>query len=60
LGSRVHQFPGFGGFFVASPRSVHAIGMVVDDHHKELARVVVASDTGVIGVAEPVVRCIEC
>jgi hypothetical protein len=34
--------------------------MVVDDHHKELTRVVVASDTGVVGVAEPVVCGVEC
>jgi hypothetical protein len=56
---RVHQFPGFGGFSVTSPRGVRAIGLVVDDHHKALSRGIVASSAGVVRVAEPVVRGVE-
>jgi hypothetical protein len=59
---RVLRCVGFrvlGGFSVASPCHVRAIGLVVDDHHEALMRGVVASGVEVIGVAEPVVRGVE-
>jgi hypothetical protein len=59
LGSGIRQTPGFGGFSVARPRRVHAVGLVVDDHHKALARGVLAPGAGVVGAAKPVVRGIE-
>jgi hypothetical protein len=58
-GSAVRWLPGSGGFFVASPRRVRAVRLVVNDHHKALTRGVVAPGAGVVGVSEPVVRDIE-
>jgi hypothetical protein len=64
----VHSVPGSvvrwllgsgGGFSVASPCRVRAVGLVVDNHHKALTRGVVASSARVVGVAEPVVRGVE-
>jgi hypothetical protein len=59
LGSGVRHFQVPGGFSVANPCRVRAVGLVIDDHHKAFARGVVAPDTGVVEVAEPVVRDIE-
>jgi hypothetical protein len=48
-----------GGFSVTSPYHVHAVGLVVDDHHKALTCGVIAPGARVVGAAEPVVRGVE-
>jgi hypothetical protein len=48
-----------GGFSIASPHHVRAVGLVVDDHHEALTCGVVTSNAGVVRVVEPVVRGVE-
>jgi hypothetical protein len=48
-----------GGFSVASPRSIRAVGLVDDDHYEALTRGGVAPGAGVVGVAELVVCGVE-
>jgi hypothetical protein len=43
-----------GGFSIAGPCHVRAVGLVVDDHHEALTCGVVTPGAGVVGAAEPV------
>jgi hypothetical protein len=55
----VVQFPGSGGLLCRQPHCIRAVRLVVNDHNEALMRGVVAPGTGVVGVAEPVVRGVE-
>jgi hypothetical protein len=59
LGSGVCSSPDSGGFSVASPCHSCTIGQVTDGNHEALACGVVASGTGIVGAAKPVVRGIK-
>jgi hypothetical protein len=62
---RLARVPGYAsprvlrGFSIVGPRHVHAIGLVVDDHHEALTCGVIAPSAGVVGAAKPVVRDVE-
>jgi hypothetical protein len=55
----VDQFPARGNLSVASFCRISGVRLIVGDHDATLPRGVVAPSTGVIGVAEPVVRGVK-